>query len=419
MNKINIKLLLFSVALLMGTTAYSMTKAPEIQAPISEKQLPVKWKTKTISNLSDHISELKTSDKKLSLENITYVSEGKSLTVTDTLTDTATLGLLVLKQDQVLHEEYFGNSTQKTLFPSYPINKSITSAMVGIALHDGTIRSIDDSVAQYAPVLASSSYKDVSLRHLLQMSSGIKFNEGYGFDADYKWMITYLGWPPNTLDGYIAGRGHIENFVPGTYWHYIGMDPAALATVLRGATGMSMSDYMQEKLWTPAGMESIATLETDRHGLEMGFCCTNMTLRDFARFGKIYANQGKIGGVQIVPAAWVKESTTPTDYRCGKYEDKAITPDEPCLTAEGGRANPAQDKSADSPNTIIGYGYMWWVPKDGKEDFIAVGLKGQFIYVDPKKNLVIAKVSNDLNLDKKGYTDQMLAMFRAIGEKVE
>lgn len=419
MNKINIKFILFSAALLMGTTAYSKTEVPEVQTPKNEKELPVQWKSKTISNLSNHISELKTSDEKLSLENITYVSEGETLTVTDTLTETVTRGLLILKQDKILYEEYLGGTNQATLFPSYSINKSMTSALIGIALHDGYIQSVDDSVGKYAPGFAASTYKDVSLRHALQMSSGVKFNEGYGVDGDYAQMIAYLAWPWNTLDGYMAGRGRIENFVPGAYYNYIGSDPAVLAAVLRGATGTSVSNYMQEKLWTPAGMESIATLDVDRHGLEMGFCCTNVTLRDFARFGKIYANEGKIGGVQIVPAAWVKESTTDTRYRCGKYDNKPITPDAPCLTAKDDIANPAQIKSSESPNSVVGYGYMWWVPHDERGDFMAVGLKGQYIYVDPKKNLVIAKVSNDLNLDKKGYVDQMLMMFRAINAKIE
>lgn len=366
--------------------------------------MPGIWATGMIKNDVNNIYPLEMASSPMSLDNLSYWHQNAYLSVPDTLENTSTLGLLVLRKNTILYEKYYseaikneaavdkdpGGDIGKSLFPSYSVGKSITSSAIGLAVQDNKINSIDDPVEKYAPILKNSGYNGVSIRNVLNMSSGVYFNEGYTVGSGISDMLAYLTWPWNNIDGFIAGQTRrIDDFNQGDYYNYSSLDPAALATVVRGATKQKMVPWLQEKLWKKAGMESYANVQIDNASLELGFCCIKATLRDFGRYGLIYANSGELNGQQILPKEWVDMSTKAVIYPKGM-----LSPSE----------------------TMMGYGNQWWIPNDNAGDFLAVGLYGQFIYVDPEHDIVIVKTSNDVVNEAKNklYVDQMMSLFRSI-----
>jgi len=304
---------------------------------------------------------------------------------------TNTTGLIVLHEDRVVFEEYYRGETAATKHISWSVAKSFTSALVGIALVDGHIGGVMDPVTQYVPGLAGSGYDGVPLKHVLQMSSGVRFDEDYdAFFSDINRMgrTIALGTP---IADFV---GSLRNEVPpGTRHHYVSMDTQVLAMVLREATGQTLAALTEEKLWKPIGMESGAYWMADSAGMELAFGCLNAVLRDYARFGLLYLNEGKRGDKQIVPAEWVRASTTP---------------DAPHVMP-GGDVTAVDDQ---------GYGYQWWIPARPHGDYIAVGVYNQFIYVCPKHRIVIAKTSANAHyLDDESISEpQTIELFRAIAE---
>jgi len=318
---------------------------------------------------------------------------GETMDTAAFLEYTHTTGLIVLHNDRIVFEEYYLDETPATRHISWSVAKSFVSALVGIALHEGHIDDIMDPVTKYAPVLAGSGYDGVPLKDVLQMSSGVAFNEDY---ADFYSDINRMGRT-------IALSTPIEAFVnslpnevePGTRNLYVSMDTQVLAMVLHGATGRSLADLTTENLWKPMGMESDAYWMVDSVGKELAFGCLNAVLRDYARFGLLYLHGGQRDGEQIVPAEWVRDSVTP----------------------DGDHLLPRDDVT--NPNGL-GYGYQWWVPARSDGDYTAVGVYDQFVYVNPRHRVVIAKTSaNPHYLDDKQISKtQSIEMFRAIAEHV-
>ncbi len=318
---------------------------------------------------------------------------GEQMDTAALLDYTNTTGLMVLHDGRVVFEEYYRGATPDTRHISWSVAKSFTSALVGIALDEGHIGDIMDPVTNYVPQLADSGYANVPLKHVLQMSSGISFNEDY---ADFYSDINRMG-------RIIALRTPIIDFVrslrnerpSGTRHHYVSMDTQVLAFVLREATGTSLAAYTEEKLWKPMGMESDAYWMVDSSGVELAFGCLNAVLRDYARFGLLYLNEGRRDDRQIVPAAWVRASTSP----------------------DGAHVQPGEDvTSVETP----GYGYQWWIPARPEGDYIAVGVYNQFIYVNPARRVVIAKTSANAHyLDDHSISEpQTTQLFRAIAAQV-
>lgn len=246
--------------------------------------------------------------------------------------------------------------------------KSFISALVGIAIEDGHIENIGDSIGRYATALASSTYGDVRIKDVLQMSSGARWNEYY---TDETSEVSRFG-------NAITAGGSLEAFVsemrrehaPGTRCQYSSADTQALGLVLIAATGRSITSYMQEKLTEPLGMTHAGHWLLDSQGVEMAFGGLNLTARDFARLGELYRLQGQWRGQQVVPREWAITS---------------VTPDAPHLAAGkvtvGGKVLP------------LGYGYQWWIPEGGHGEFSAIGIYNQFVYVDPSRHMTIVKLS--------------------------
>ena len=319
----------------------------------------------------------------------TYEYKGQTKAVASFLEETWTTGLVVILDRRMVFEKYYrgNNVTSKTI--SWSVAKSFVSALVGMAVGEGHINDIQQPVSDYAPSLRGTGYEGVSIKDVLQMSSGIRFNEDYGdFFSDINRMGRAIAFN-TSLDEFVGSLRRERT--PGTFHHYISTDTQVLGMVLRGATNETLASYLQSRIWQRIGMESDAYWMIDCNGMELAFGGLNATLRDYARFGQLYLNGGEWSGKQIVPLAWIRAS---------------ITPDAPHLQPGD---NPAS-------SSVLGYGYQWWIPPQPDGDYLAIGIYNQFIYVHPGHKLVIAKSSAypSYNLDGDEKELETIAIFRAI-----
>lgn len=299
---------------------------------------------------------------------------GESTSLEDFITLSDTSALLVIKDGEVIYEQYRHGDSRDSLHTSFSVAKSFTSALLGIALAEGKIDSLDDPVRKYLPELDSATFDGVTIEHVLQMSSGVRFDETYTDpESDINRMTTQV--PPMTYLEYIntLGREH----EPGTYNHYASINTQLLGILLVEVTGESLTDYMTSRLWHPLGMEHRGLWTLDTQGIELAMGGLAASARDYAKLGLLYLNNGKRGDTRILPEGWVEAS---------------VTPDEPHLMP---------GENARSSN-VSGYQYQWWTPRDWDGDFLARGIWGQNIYVRPGNRVVIVKLAADQkNFDPK------------------
>jgi len=305
------------------------------------------------------------------------------------LADSWTTGLLVIQDDRIVYERYSLGHSESTRTISWSMAKSFISAMIGIALDEGSIASIEQPVDFYVPELQGSGYETVRIKDVLQMSSGIAFNEDYGdFNSDInRWGRGFaLGSPQDKFAASLT-RGR----EPGTLNHYVSIDTHVLSMVLSRATGKSITGYMQEKLYQPLGMEYDGYWLVDGAGKEMALGGLNLTMRDFAKLGSLYLNHGELDGKQIVPANWIAASTV----------------------ADAPHLQPAEGD--------FGYGYQWWLPLSDDGEYMAMGVYGQYIYINPSKSMVVVKLSANPRYNDISYVPSSdfshLAFFRSIDSR--
>jgi len=333
-----------------------------------------------------NVFTLKKDIKKLTEE---YTFNGKKKSVSSFIDYSGTTGLIVVKDDTILFENYYRGNTEASKAIAWSVSKSFVSALFGIAVSEGNIKDINQPVTDYLPLLKSSGYNGVSIKNVLQMSSGVRFNEDYAdFNSDINKMGRYFALNMPMADFVASLKSERKQ---GTFHHYVSTDPQVLGMILREATGKNLSEYAEEKLWKPLGMESDASWNIDSRGMEAAFAGLNVTLRDYARFGRLYLMRGNWNGKQILPETWVKAS---------------VTPDAPHLMP-GKRSNSLW---------VLGYGYQWWIPENPDGDYLAIGVYGQAIYVYPRYKIVIAKTSAyaDYNKDGENMEIESIEMFRAI-----
>lgn len=298
----------------------------------------------------------------------TYVFDGEEKAVATLLHDTDTVALLVIQDGQVRHEHYALTGGPDVRWISWSMAKSFISALVGIAVDEGVIGSVDDPITDYAEALKGSAYDGVPIKHVLQMSSGARWNEDYSDPASDVNQLGAVMAGQQTLDAFVAG---IRPDMPsGTHCQYNSADTQSLGMLLRGATQRSLSDYMQEKLIEPLGMEDAGYWVADHAGVEMVLGGLNMTARDYAKLGELYRNGGRIGDTQLVPEAWVAASIRSSARHLAAGQ-----------VTVGGHKFP------------FGYGYQWWIPGGGAGDFSAIGVYNQFTYVNPQARATIVKLS--------------------------
>lgn len=317
--------------------------------------------------------------------------QGQDYRLQDWIASTGTTSLMVVADGNVAFEQYYQGNTAQTEAISWSLGKSFVSSLIGFAVADGSIKSLRDPVSDYVPLLKGGGYQGVPIQDVLEMSSGVDFDENY---ANPDAGINVLGqriFLGQTTNDWVAQRKRAK--APGTEHHYISIDTQVLGMVLEAATGKSVAQYMQDKLWSRMGAEGDARWVTDAHGAVLAFAGLNARLRDYARFGQLYLDGGRnLRGEQVLPEDWVHTSVKPrTPYL------------QPGRTVEEG-------------NPRLGYAYQWWVPKGDEGEFSAIGVYGQFIYVNPTRRVVIAKNSAyvDYNKDGTQMEYQSIEAFRAI-----
>ena len=282
-----------------------------------------------------------------------YEVDGIRYSLEDFYARKATRGIIVVQGNDIKLEHYSPGHTEETRWVSFSVTKSLTSMLIGAAVKDGYIESIDEKVADYLPRLKGTSYEDVRIQDVLHMASGVAWNEDY---ADPKSDVALAG-ALNGIDlvQYLAKLPKVAK--PGTTFNYNTGETNLAGELLRSAIGNNASEYLEHKIWKPYGMEHDAYwLLSSEGGVETGGCCLNATLRDYARIGLFAKDQGVLpDGTSVLPEGWMKDSTSPS---------------------EG----------------FDGYGYLWWLFDDGS--YSARGIFQQWIYIDPKRDLVIATHTN-------------------------
>lgn len=292
---------------------------------------------------------------------IKYTYRGHAGDINGFLSSNRNTGLLVMQGNTVLVERYQYDRKAADRFQSMSMAKTVVAMLVGIAVAEKKIASIDDTAEKYVPALKGTAYGETSLRNLLTMSSGVKFKEEYdGKDDSATLSSRALGkvgaGGPDTVYGF-NDRIHPA----GTKFHYSSAESQVLGLVLRAATGRQLSEYLSEKIWRSMGAEADASWIMDHAGYELGYMGINATLRDWGRFGLLLANGGEANGQQLIPADWVKAATT--------AEAKHL---------KVGRATKHN-----------GYGYQTWLIHPTEPYFALLGARGQGVFVDPKTKIVV------------------------------
>ncbi|MFM8516662.1 MAG: serine hydrolase domain-containing protein [Nevskiaceae bacterium] len=270
-----------------------------------------------------------------------------------------TAGLVILQDGKLRFERYGLGFDASGRWTSFSVAKSFTSTLVGAAIQDGYIGSLEDKVSQYIPDLRGSAYDEVTIRQLLTMSSGVKWNEDYEDPAADVAKFNNAT-PDEGVDATVSYMRKLPRaHPPGEVWHYNTGETNLIGVLVSSATKQPLAQYLQTKIWHPAGMEANATWLQGKTGHEIAGCCIQAATRDYARFGLFVLANGNAGGKQIVPDDWFSQAIV-------------------------------KQKDIDSPGR--GYGFQWWTYDDGA--VAAQGIFGQGIYIDPQRRLVIASNSN-------------------------
>jgi CubicO group peptidase (beta-lactamase class C family) len=290
-------------------------------------------------------------------------------------------GLIIIQDGKIRFEKYALNYGPEGRWTSFSVAKSFTSTLVGAAVKDGYIKSLEDKVSTYIPGLRGSVYDDVTVRQLLTMTSGVKWNEDYT-DRNSDVALFDRHQSEQGEDMTVSYMKRLPREAPaGTKWVYKTGETNLIGVLVSSATGKTLSAYLSEKLWKPFGMEGEAIWMLGRTGHEIAGCCISARLRDYARFGLFMLD----GGKNVLPDGWIKEATT---------------------------------KQAEIDQPGKGYGFQWWTNDDGS--YAAQGIFGQGIFIDPKRKLIIASNGNwPTATDPDGVGKEREAMYQAVQAAVD
>ncbi len=323
----------------------------------------------------------------------TFSFEGELMNLKEYLDYFWSDGMIVIHKDEIVYENYWLGNDESKKHISWSVAKSFISALVGIALEERLIDSLEDPITKYLDDFKNTGYDGVSIKDVLQMSTGVLFNEDYADnDSDINRFGRAIATGTSMRD---FSKTLTREKEPGTYMHYVSINTQVLGFLLQEVTDRSISEYLYEKIWNPLGMEDSAYFILDDVEDEFALGGLNATLRDYAKFGLLYLKKGRWNDSQILSDQWVDNSH--------KTDEEHLVP--------GVR---------DTSSNPWGYGYQWWVPGFPDTDYIASGVYNQYIYIDPESEIVIAKTSSNYKYtsELQWSKDMHVAMFRSIAQHI-
>ena len=328
-------------------------------------------------------SALSRASQELTLE---YTDHGQTHTLDDYLDRHPTTGMLILRDHTIMFEHYRYDRTDTERFTSQSMAKTVIAMLVGIAVGEGKIKSINDPASAYVTELAGTQLGRTPLRALLTMTGGMAFHEAYNGHDDIAKMSRDLRHDGNKpVD--VLRQFDSRAAEPGTVFHYSGLDSELLGLVLTRATGTTVSDYLASRIWQKIGTEADASWVVDASGQEMTHCCLNAVLRDWGRFGALLAQDGAWDGAQVIPPQWVLDATA---------------------------APPADSVLAPRGKRLLGYGYMVWTLPGARRQFALLGVHGQVILVDPASKLVLVHTAVRPQAKGDPMADELMSLWSAL-----
>lgn len=317
---------------------------------------------------------------------LTYRYQGASYTLDDYLNRNPTTGLLIARDDTILFEHYQYGRTDRDRFISWSMGKTVTGMLLGIAVAEGAIRSIDQPAADHVPDLAGSEYGRTPIRDLLHMSSGVAFTEVYDGTDDIAKLSRMRYGATNPGAAKALAMFNTREAPPGTRFHYASAETQVLGLVIANAARMPLAQYLQTRIWQPMGAEADATWIIDSRGAEIASGELNATLRDWARFGLLLAHDGASNGRQIIPHQWVLDATT----AAAPYLAPSVAPPR------------------------LGYGYQVWLQPGPRRQFSLRGVHGQAIFIDPASKLVLVHTAVRLKPSADPAALELSALWQAL-----
>ena len=315
-----------------------------------------------------------------------YNYQNGSYTLADYLDRNPATGLLIARDDTLLYEHYQYDRTDHDRFLSQSMAKTITAALLGIALHEGAIHSLDQPAMEYVPALKGNGYGETKLRDLLHMSSGMAFREDYDGKDDSAALGRMLWTPSSPGSAQVVAQFNTRKAPPGTRFYYAGIETEVLGLAITRATRTSLADYMASRIWQKIGAEADAAWAVDASDQEAAFCCVIATLRDWARFALLLAHDGNWRGEQVVPRDWVLAMTTVQ----GPWLAPGVV------------------------SKLYGYGGQVWLLPGERRQFALLGIHGQTIFVDPVAKLVLVHTAVRVKPARDPAAAELLALWHAL-----
>jgi CubicO group peptidase (beta-lactamase class C family) len=318
---------------------------------------------------------------------LTYRYQGSDRDLPDYLSRHPATGMLIAHNDTILFEHYQYARTDRDKMLSQSMAKTITAMLVGIAIQEGAIRSVDQPAADYVPALAGTEYGKTPIGALLHMASGIAFREVYdtpGSDNARFGQMLFGSSDPGAANA--VATFNTREAPPDTRFNYAGTDTEVLGLIVAAATKTTLSDYLTTRIWQPMGAETDATWTIDTSRQEPGFCCISAVLRDWARIGLLLAHDGAWNGRQIVPKSWVLDMSTP---RADFLRPRTMT-------------------------KFYGYGYQTWILPGPRRQFALLGVHGQAIFVDPAAGLVLVHTAVRLKASGDPAAAELVALWQVL-----
>lgn len=321
---------------------------------------------------------------------LSYTHAGAAHDLADYLSRHPVTGLLIAQGTTILYEHYQYDRTGQDPFLSQSMAKTVTAMLIGIALRDGAIRSLDQTAAEYVPALAGTEYGKTPIRALLHMASGVAFKEVYDGPGDNQRLARALFTRPGAGAAAAVSMFNTRTAAPDTRFSYAGAETEVLGLVLNGAVNVPLTAYLRDRVWMPMGAEADATWTVDHSGLETAFCCISAVLRDWARLGLVLAHDGLWNGKQIVPKEFMLAATTPEF----PFQRPGV--------ATG----------------YFGYGDQIWLLPGPRRQFALMGIHGQVILVDPASKLVLVHTAVRLKASRNPAAVELRALWGALVAKV-